>query len=419
MGVDLGTSGVRACAIDQQGKLLAEAATGLASPVSPAAGHLEQDPNLWWCACLGVLDELLLGSVLNPLAISVDGTSGTLLLCDGDGSPLGPALMYNDSRASTEARRLGQIAPADAAVHSPSSALAKLCHLSQKTEPKAEYALHQADWILGRLGDTYGLSDENNALKMGYDPVQRRWPAWLRDCPIDRALLPRVCPVGQTLATLSEALTRRWKLVLPPRIVAGTTDSNAAALACGLRQTGEAATSLGSTLVIKVLSERPVFHAAYGIYSHRVGRHWLVGGASNSGGRGLLEYFSPRQLAELSQAMLPDIESGLDYYPLIGKGERFPINDPQLPPRLLPRPKDDVLFLRGLLEGIARIEQQGYRKLQELGAPYPSRVLTSGGGSHNAVWREIRERLLGVPVSTAEHTEAAYGSALIAAGKIP
>jgi sugar (pentulose or hexulose) kinase len=72
------------------------------------------------------------------------------------------------------------------------------------------------------------------------------------------------------------------------------------------------------------------------------------------------------------------------------------------------------------LEGIARIEAAGYRRLQALGAPPPSRVLSIGGGAVNEGWTNIRSRLLGIPVISARYQEAAYGSAIIAlTGGIP
>jgi sugar (pentulose or hexulose) kinase len=74
----------------------------------------------------------------------------------------------------------------------------------------------------------------------------------------------------------------------------------------------------------------------------------------------------------------------------------------------------DSEFFQGILEGIARIEKKGYALLHQLGAPKPSRVISIGGGAVNEPWRQMREQLLGVPVSRAEHTQAAYGTALLA-----
>ena len=96
------------------------------------------------------------------------------------------------------------------------------------------------------------------------------------------------------------------------------------------------------------------------------------------------------------------------------KGERFPIRDPEKPAEIAERPGDDVVFFQALLEGIAEVEALAYRRLAELGAPSPRRVLTVGGGARNEAWACIRGRVLGVPVSIAAETEAAYGTALLA-----
>jgi sugar (pentulose or hexulose) kinase len=203
---------------------------------------------------------------------------------------------------------------------------------------------------------------------------------------------------------------------LPARclLVAGTTDSIAAFIATGACETGEAVTSLGSTLVLKLISDKPVFSSRLGVYSHRLGDSWLAGGASNSGGKVLLQYFDPARMKQLTPMLEPETPTGLDYYPLAQAGERFPRNDPGLQPALEPRPDDEVKFFQALLEGIAGIEAEGYRALSQLGAPAVSKVFTSGGGSTNPAWRKIRELKLGVPVEIAGHSEASYGAALLA-----
>ncbi|WP_456378418.1 FGGY-family carbohydrate kinase [Thiolapillus sp.] len=77
-------------------------------------------------------------------------------------------------------------------------------------------------------------------------------------------------------------------------------------------------------------------------------------------------------------------------------------------------PKSRLRFLQGLLEGIARVEKTAYARLQELGAPAPRRVFTSGGGAQNQVWMAMRQRFLGTPVLPANHSQAACGAARIA-----
>jgi sugar (pentulose or hexulose) kinase len=198
------------------------------------------------------------------------------------------------------------------------------------------------------------------------------------------------------------------------RVVTGTTDSNAATLAAGAQEIGDAVTSLGSTLVLKILSDRPVNAPEYGVYSHRLGDRWLVGGASNSGGAVIAAHFNPEEIARLTAEMQPDQPTGLDYYPLLRPGERFPINDPDYPPRLQPEAGNRLEFFQGILEGIASIEKRGYEMLHQLGAPRPTRVISIGGGAANEPWRLFRQTLLGVPVTRATQSQAAYGTALLA-----
>ncbi|MFV2057774.1 MAG: FGGY-family carbohydrate kinase, partial [Thiohalomonadales bacterium] len=157
--------------------------------------------------------------------------------------------------------------------------------------------------------------------------------------------------------------------------------------------------------------------ARYGVYSQPLFEHWLVGGASNTGGAVLKNYFSAQQIQTLSRQVEPNIDTGLDYYPLLCTGERFPVYDINHAPKLSPRPENELTFFQGILEGIAKIEKMGYDRLHTLGAPYPTRIITMGGGAKNSLWRQMRERILGIPVSAAKIQDAAYGAALLAKGK--
>ncbi len=171
IGIDLGTSGVRACAIDAERRLAGGGAHRSALAATGRRRHSEQDPQLWWQGVVQVLQELeerLQDYEIRALA--VDGTSATLLLTDPAGVPLTPALMYDDSRSRAMLAQLAEAAPADSPVHSASSSLAKLLYLKDRLPQQPFLALHQADWILGKLSGRFGVSDENNCLKLGYDP---------------------------------------------------------------------------------------------------------------------------------------------------------------------------------------------------------------------------------------------------------
>ncbi|MGF1612513.1 MAG: FGGY-family carbohydrate kinase [Gammaproteobacteria bacterium] len=412
-GIDLGTSGCRAVIIDGRGIVRAYAATPLTPPKRIGA-QVEQHPELWWDALEQAFTNALHQIPAQQVAsIAVDGTSATLLATDAHGQPLGAALMYDDSRARTEADRIAARASRDSAAHGATSSLAKLLYL-HKAIPAAAHALHQADWIAGRLCGQFGITDENNALKLGYDPITRTWPKWLAELEVPTILLPRVIAPSFPIGTIASRWARHWKLSADTMVVAGTTDSIAGFLATGAREAGEAVTSLGTTLVLKVLCDKPVFEPRYGVYSHRLENRWLAGGASNTGGSALLKFFTIERLRQLSDQLDPEHPTGLSYYPLPRPGERFPLNDPDRLPMVHPRPDNDAVFLQGLLEGIAQVEAEGYRLLARLGAPYPKSVRSVGGGAMNHAWTRIRANTLGVPMITPRQSDAAYGSAQLA-----
>lgn len=414
VGIDVGTSGCRAIAIDGDAHIVAEARTPLPEPLRLAGGGVEQEAELWWRALLATLEALL--EQVEPsrvAAVAVDGTSGTVLVSDEFGQMLHPALMYSDNRAVAEAQQIAAVAPCESAAHGANASLAKLLWLLPRV-PDIAHVHAPADWLESRLCGLQVAADANSMVKFGWDPLQQEWPEWLESLGVAAELLPAVVEPGTPLRPLSPSLAKRFGLPATTPIVAGTSDSTAAIIATGASEPGDAVTSLGSTLVTKVVSDKPIFAPEYGVYSQPYGKLWLVGGGSNTGGAVLRHYFTPQQIDELTPQLAPDSPTGLDYYPLLTPGERFPINDPQLKPRLEPRPADDRLFLQGILEGIARIEAQAYARLTELGAPAPRSVRSVGGGASNMAWQQIRERLIGVLVMAAEQGEAAYGAALLA-----
>ncbi len=418
VGIDLGSTGCRLVAINGNREQVAHTEAPLAASLRKD-DQVTQDPTRWWKAISDGLGALL--RQIDPKsvrAIAVDGTSGSVLLADAKGNPLTPAIMYDDQRAHDQAERIAAVADNHSGAQGATSALAKLLWLQDKgLDKRAAHLLHQADWIAGKLLGSYGQSDYNNALKLGYDAARQKWPDWFNELAINRALLPRIHVPGESLGKISAETAKTFGLHPDTEIVAGTTDGVASFLACGATRPGEGVTALGTTLVLKLLSGKPVFAPEYGVYSHRLGKYWLAGGASNTGGAVLLQYFKVEQMREMSAMLDPDTPTELEYYPLPDVGERFPVNDPTMVAQLEPLPGNTVTFFQGMLEGIARIEAMGYQLLQQLGGPKLTGVWTTGGGAQNAAWERIRARTLGVPTRRA-NAVAAYGTALLAAGVV-
>ncbi len=410
LGIDVGTSGVRAVLLAPDGQTV-----GTTSAPIPESGR--RDPARWTAALEATLADLPAEAKARVAAVCVDATSGTVLALDADARPLGDALLYNDAVDEPAlVQAIAATAPRESAAHGASSGLARALVLARR--PGVRHLVHQADWIAGHLSGRPWISDESNALKTGYDPIARRWPDWLRGL-LDLALLPEVVPCGAPTGGVMAAAAARYGLPARAAVVAGMTDGCASFLATGADRPGDGVTALGTTLTLKLLSDRPVFAPEYGVYSHRIGDLWLAGGASNSGGGALAAFFSPQEIERLSEAIDPEAPSGLDYYPLPRPGERFPHADPQMAPRLTPRPPEDRLFLQGMLEGIARIEALGYRRLAELGAPPLQRRRSVGGGARNRAWSAIRQRIVGGEPAPSASEAAAAGAARLALAHLP
>ena len=399
LGLDLGTSGVRIAAVTAEGKTLAFA----------TASFNDQSGAAWWHAVGEAFGNLNL-TRLNPLGLAVDATSGTVIAVDDKGRQTGPVSLYADQALAPDVAAVAAVAPPATAARGATSPLARALSLQKG----ATRILHQADWIMGNFSGRFDVSDENNALKTGYDPVLRQWPDWIERTGLDMTMLPEVFPAGTPIGRILPEIAVMFKLPNDLIIYAGTTDGCAAFLASGASQTGDGVTSLGTTLTLKLLTTKPVFAPEFGVYSHRIGDQWLAGGASNSGGGVLLKYFSTAQQQSLAAKLKPDVLTGLDYYPLSHIGERFPLADPSLAPKLLPRPADDATFYQAMLEGIASVEALGYHRLAELGASPLRRICSLGGGAQNAGFTKIRLKRLGVAAFPALSEHAAVGAALLA-----
>ncbi|WP_369813402.1 FGGY-family carbohydrate kinase [Synechococcus sp. MIT S9509] len=394
LGIDLGTSGVRVAVLSHQRDLLYTDSTDYDRSLAY--------PDDWLNSCIQLIKAIPHELRSQLRALAVDGTSGTLVACDPEGTPKGEALPYNVA-CPEQLDRVRELVQAGQPASSASGSLARALRLlEQHSQPLI--LRHQADWISGWLLGDWSFGEEGNNLRLGWSLSDQRWPdafeqqSW-------RAALPEIRPSGSMLGTMDPARASQLGLCGDILVIAGTTDANAAVLTADAAD-DEGITVLGSTLVLKRFTDKPL-HDGVGTSNHRVGGRWLGGGASNSGGAVLRECFPGIDLDELSRQIDPDQDSGLQLRPLIGQGERFPVDDPDLEPILTPRPVSDALYLHGLLEGLSQIECQGWTRLTELGAPAPKRLVTLGGGARNPQWRRLRQRLIGVPIRSCYSPPAA------------
>jgi len=428
LGIDVGTSGIRAIVLDASAQICYQQQVSMPLP-NKQHNTSEQDPSEWIKCLESLLSDLSKTAIAPRIThCMLDATSSTILLCNEKGQAQTTALMYDDKRASKEANLIKKHAPKQSAAHGASSALAKVMWLEKTYQNKVVsnqphstlYACHQVDFINHHLTGLIGISDENNVLKLGYDIIHRNWPAWINT--LTKVRRPIVVAPGTELGAILPSIAKKFNLNPSLKIHAGTTDSIAAFLASGASKTGQAVTSLGSTLAIKLLTNQPVFEPELGIYSHYIEGKWLAGGASNAGGAIILDYFSIQEIETLLPTLSLSTPTGLNYYPLKQKGERFPTANPDQLPCLSPRPKNDAIFLQGIIEGLTEIEEKGLQKLATLSQTNLQTIFTAGGGTKNTFWMGLRKQTFQQQFKTktliAQNVDAAYGVALFLKRKL-
>lgn len=422
-GIDLATEHVRILVADDRGATVASAQRPLAALGRPAPGHVEQDAASWWpatCAALRQATASLGPDKRHIVAVAPTATSGTIVLTDRAGCPVGPALMYSDQRAADWAQRADALGrgrwQACGLRIGPSFALAKLAWLADAGRlATAARAWSAADLTVARLTGHDPVTDWSHALKTGYDLVRHEWPAEVLDAlHIPASLLPDVAAPATEAGRV--CATAAGETGLPPgcQVRLGMTDGCTSLVACGVVMAGSFASVLGTTLVVKGASTALVHDPDGVVYSHlHPDGLWLPGGASNTGGEGLAG--ADADLHRLDQAAARRGPASVVSYPLARTGERFPFLEPAATGFTLGAPRDEADAFRARLEGVAFIERLAYDHLAALGVAPRGPIAIAGGATASDVWNRIRATTLRRPLQVPRRPESAFGAAVIAA----
>ncbi|MDR6552011.1 FGGY-family carbohydrate kinase [Paenibacillus qinlingensis] len=425
IGADIGSQGVRVMALDEQGELLAADAVTF----ELANTREEQSPALWWEALTGCLSRIVhdlktLHAGISIEALSVTSTSGTMIPLDERNEPLGPALMYSDPRSQLEAKACTLAAQGDPCAYTTfhaSSGLPKIIwfgnqypHLMERTKRW----VHAADYLIGKLSGVWGVTDYTNCLKTGYDLVRDRWPSYISEkLGIPSEWLPTVVAPGTVLGTISVEASQLTGLPAQVRIVAGMTDGCASQIASGAIRPGEWNTTIGTTMVVKGVTQQPILDPLGRLYNHKHPQgFWMPGGASNTGADWVSRDYQGADLAVLNQRAGEMTPTPWVAYPLRQKGERFPFVAEDAcgfePQGLTPEQR-----FAARMEGVAYLERLSYDIIEGLSGERLSAIYTAGGASNSLVWLQIRSSVSGRPIQKMKHTEGAAGAAVLAASQ--
>ncbi|ADD43732.1 FGGY-family carbohydrate kinase [Stackebrandtia nassauensis] len=426
IGIDLGTQSARAVVVGENGSVLGQGSTPLDGTRWPDGRH-EQNADDWWDAVATASRQAMaeVGSV-EIAGLACCGTSGTVLLVeevDGDPArPLGPGLMYDDSRAVEEAARVQELpAPvwAEAGLNPQRTwALPKALWLLRDGPPVGRVRLaHQVDVVNSRLIGRPAATDTSNALKSGIDPVAGAWPYEdLERLGLDPRLLPSLVSPGQVLGEVSAAASEATGIPVGVPVIAGMTDGCAAQIGAGVLRPGQWNIVVGTTIVLKGVSDSLLRDPTGALYSHRSpdGR-WWPGGASSAGAGLLSQEFDPSGYDVLNARASEREPAGCVTYPLAGVGERFPFRRADARRLTLGEPRDDVDRYAAILQGVGFVERLCLDHLRSLGADVGDEVTLTGGATRSAYWTQLQADILGRQVSVPQLAEGAVGMAVLAA----
>jgi D-ribulokinase len=391
-GIDLATADVRVAVAGGDGRVVARATAPLPPPHRPRPGVSEQDAGSWWPAATRALREALAGVDGEVVAVAVSATSGTVVLADGRGQPVGPAWLYDDRRAPARARWD--------------------LMLTARGASGVAHAWHASDLLVARLTGGEPPTDWSHALKTGFDPGAGQWAEAGAAAPLRSDVAPPASPAG----TVCDRAAAESGLPAGCSVRLGMTDACAAQLAAGADRPGRFVSVLGTTLAVKGASYDRIDDPASGLYSHRhPDGWWLPGGASNTGGRSVVGRFARDELADLDGQAAAHGPATTACYPLEGTGERFPFVSDDAEELWTAPAADRIDAYRAVLEGVAFVERLGYERLGHLGAPLAGPLRSAGAGSGSDTWAAIRATVLDVDIVRPASADTAFGACILAA----
>ncbi|HEX7449084.1 MAG TPA: xylulokinase [Pirellulales bacterium] len=447
LGIDIGTSGTKTLAIDEQGKILADA-TETYPCYHPKPLWSEQDPNDWWRATVATVRAVVKQARLKPADVKSIGLSGQMhgsVFLDKGGRVIRRALLWNDQRTAAECdeieRRAGGRRKLIKLVANPALTgftAPKILWL-RNHEPRNFDALSKVllpkDEIRRRLTGEYAteVSDASGMLLL--DVARRAWSKPLLErLELDPDLLARCYESEEVTGTLTRQAAKELGLSTECRVVGGAGDCAAGAVGNGIVNQGTLSTSIGTSGVMFVHSDEVRFDPEGRIHTfcHAVRGKWHMMGVTLSAG-GSLQWFR-NQLCQAEMAAArktgqdlyealsreaaaaPAGSAGLFFLPYLS-GERTPHADPHARGCFIGLTLAHTRghLVRAIMEGVTYSLRDSLEIIRGLGVPV-RQIRAGGGGSRSALWRQIQADVFGQKVVTLNAEEgAAYGVALLAA----
>lgn len=428
VGLDIGTSSVKAVLLDENQSHIGSATSGL-SVERPHPSWSEQDPDSWWTACEKVMDELAARFPAGMAAVRGIGLSGHMhgaTLLGTDDQPLRPCILWNDGRSAKQCEELERAEPKFLTLGGnrvmPGFTAPKLQWV-RENEPdifaRVAKVLLPKDYVRLKLtGDHVGdMSDSAGTLWL--DVAARDWSDdLLAATGLSRRHMPRLVEGSESSGQLRKDLCDRWGMAQAPVVAGGGGDNAASACGVGAVEPGSAFVSLGTSGVLFVTNDRfsPNVESAVHAFCHAVPETWHQMGVILSATDSLnwLARTLGTEPGSLTGA-LGTVSSPSDvmFLPYLG-GERTPHNDVRIRAGFagIGHETDRTALTHAVLDGVAFALKDCMEALSAAGTKV-SRVTAVGGGSRSVEWLEIIATLLDVTVDVP--ADGDFGASLGAA----
>jgi xylulokinase len=427
LGIDVGSSSVKAQTIDEEGKPLEFASYDVSNLLRrPEPTWAERDPAALWeavCRMLRSVKHLDEVEVLSAAA-----TSGSVVAVDRKLRPFSPILLYSDKRAQAEAsyirdrsagaREYEPYLPLDASLATP-----KILWLKRNVPNFSEVGavLNETDYVQAKLTGK-ACTSSSVAGKAHVDVRSGTYIEGIfHDVEIDTALLPPIRPIGSVVGKVTKWASDETGIATGASVANGLTDATAADIATGTLTEGQVNVSIGMSLVAHAVVDKALpDHRKRIYYKSYVNGRVVAGGATDAGTLPLSSLAkllgkSVQELDSLATTVPPTCDGLLAQPQWIGS--RIPYHNPRIRGFFVGVTEQNLSaghLHRSLLEGNAFVAKQVLDVVQDVTSLEPKELRTSGGASRSDIQNQIIADVTGKPVISVETTEASLGSAMLA-----
>jgi len=445
LAIDAGTTSVKAGAFAPDGRCLGVGRQEYQLE-TPAADRAQLDPEVYWRACVTTVREALSKSNAKPdevKAVAVSSQGETTITLDSRGSPIYPALIWLDNRASEQARvlreRFGEAAYTRTGIPEilPTWSACKILWI-RENEPEvfaraARFVLVQ-DYLIYRLTGRLVTDGSISCTTLNYDFLNNRWWNDIQDAiGITADQLPEIVQPGSMVGTLSQEAAALLGLSTKTGVVTGGMDQAVGAIGAGNFRPGTASETTGAALVIQATIVDPAMDKSetVPVYYHSVPGHYLFAPVCPTAGMAFKWFRDAFFQDEIQQAAVDHVDA-FDRLTQLARsvpaGSDGLIMLPHLMGAFSPEPNSLARgsftgftlshtrghFVRALLEAVAFLLRRNLDSIESTGLVIRE-IRSTGGGARSHLWNQIKANVCNRPVVTLANEETALvGDAILA-----